>query len=166
MIVLSAVALAGCPASPSSAARVTSRKIAPWGSVVNPHLDKIGVVTIDGTEYRNVRGWNDLYVQIDNSPFVFFVVNEKDYRANGMLYNLNTRRMSSFDIGVNSFGNYLGVKSGPSRDEIEIDRGGNVVLVSTTRSEMGTMIERRCFDPNTGAKMYEQTSSLDNSGKK
>ena len=74
----------GCSPKTNLSQRIISKTERPLASLVNPHIDKVNVLVIDGRRFENVRGVEKFYLVVPNMNAVLFVVDEKDYSVTYM----------------------------------------------------------------------------------
>src|SRR5436305_750923 len=61
------------------AKRIISKEHRPILSFVNPHVDAVKVLMVDGKKFEGVRGVSKFYIPVPQIDSILFVVDEKDY---------------------------------------------------------------------------------------
>ena len=107
--------------------RIVSKTEHPLSSLINPHVNPVDVLIIDGKRFEHVRGLNTFYLRVPNTNAIVFIVdNTKDYSVTYHVFMMDSGTDVAIRARSSGFGHTIG--SANLRDTIEVDDKGIIVL--------------------------------------
>jgi hypothetical protein len=149
---------------PTPAPRITSRTERPTASWINPHVDRVHVLTVDGTAHRRVRGVKDFYLRVPNTNLIVFVTDESTGGVDYHVYDLDRRKEVMVKADSSLFGRAIGSTSSARQDRASLS-GKRLLLCTALPKDDGSVEYCDELDLGTGSLISQKTYFYDRTGK-
>jgi hypothetical protein len=128
-----------CPqSSPTNwSKRIISKQERPLPSLVNPHVNDVNVLIIDGRRFEHVRGLAKFYLPAPQIGAVVFVADEKDYSVTYHVFMMDTGGDIAIHAKSSIFGHTIG--SANAQDTVEKADSRTIVLCNFDRGARSTL---------------------------
>ena len=124
--------------------RIVSKHKYPYAHLINPHLNKVNVLIVDGHRFEYVRGEKPFYLPVPKYNAILFVVNEQDknYSVTYHIYKMDTKEDIMIRVSsLTTFGNSIGPSFSPeTRDSVKVGEDGLVVLCAVISCSPDTKV--------------------------
>jgi hypothetical protein len=120
------VLIGACSQNTNFSQRIVSKKERPLASLVNPHVDAVNVLVIDGKRFERVRGVEKFYLVVPKMNAVLFVVDENNYFVTYHIFKMDTGEDIQIKAANSIFGRCIGMPN--SCDAVEEAGDGKIVL--------------------------------------
>ena len=149
--------------------RIISKYKHPFAHLINPHLNKVNVLIVDGHRFEYVRGEKPFYLPVPKYNAILFVVNEQDknYSVTYHIYKMDTKEDIMIRVSsLTTFGNSIGPSFSPeTRDSVKGGEDGTIVLCAIIISSKDTMKVYEYLDLTKRRVVVTKLITYDKTGK-
>jgi hypothetical protein len=130
---------------------------------LNPHVDLVNVLVIDGKRFEHVRGVAKFYLPIAKLDSILFITDESDYSVTYHILNMSSRENVAIPAHSSVFGRCIGEAN--SCDTVVEASSEQIVLQDRASDASGAFETRIYLDLKQRKVVAENFSSYDPQGK-